>query len=91
MQRCPVEPGDRVSKDWDFNMKLILTTTAALAMVVASHTLAASRAELDVVVASGMAGSTTGAAGESAHGGGCRKSSPPGQCCHAGSKPYHCH
>ena len=25
------------------------------------------------------------------HGGGCRKSSPPGQCCHAGSKPYHCH
>lgn len=26
-----------------------------------------------------------------AHGGGCRKDSPPGQCCHAGSKPYHCH
>lgn len=26
-----------------------------------------------------------------AHGGGCRKSSPPGQCCHAGSQPYHCH
>ena len=25
------------------------------------------------------------------HGGGCRKSSPPGQCCHAGSQPYHCH
>lgn len=25
------------------------------------------------------------------HGGGCRKSSPAGQCCHAGSKPYHCH
>jgi hypothetical protein len=25
------------------------------------------------------------------HGGGCRKDSPPGQCCHAGSKPYHCH
>jgi len=25
------------------------------------------------------------------HGGGCRKSSPPGQCCHGGSKPYHCH
>jgi hypothetical protein len=25
------------------------------------------------------------------HGGGCRKSSPPGKCCHAGSKPYHCH
>ncbi|HAC49605.1 MAG TPA: hypothetical protein DCE85_10025 [Sulfitobacter sp.] len=25
------------------------------------------------------------------HGGGCRKSSPPGQCCHAGSEPYHCH
>ena len=25
------------------------------------------------------------------HGGGCRKASPPGQCCHAGSKPYHCH
>ena len=25
------------------------------------------------------------------HGGGCRKSSPPGQCCHAGSKPLHCH
>ncbi|MHC5655874.1 hypothetical protein [Stappia sp. ICDLI1TA098] len=27
----------------------------------------------------------------SAHGGGCRKDSPPGKCCHAGSKPYHCH
>lgn len=26
-----------------------------------------------------------------AHGGGCRKDSPPGQCCHAGSRPYHCH
>ncbi|MEM7491289.1 MAG: hypothetical protein AAF390_19420 [Pseudomonadota bacterium] len=26
-----------------------------------------------------------------AHGGGCRKSSPPGQCCHAGSQPLHCH
>lgn len=26
-----------------------------------------------------------------AHSGGCRKDSPPGQCCHAGSKPYHCH
>ena len=25
------------------------------------------------------------------HSGGCRKSSPKGQCCHAGSKPYHCH
>lgn len=28
---------------------------------------------------------------EIAHGGGCRKSSPRGQCCHAGSKPLHCH
>lgn len=26
-----------------------------------------------------------------AHGGGCRKASPPGQCCHAGSQPLHCH
>ncbi|MCQ0093696.1 hypothetical protein FGD77_18930 [Roseovarius sp. M141] len=26
-----------------------------------------------------------------AHSGGCRKSSPPGQCCHAGSQPLHCH
>ena len=26
-----------------------------------------------------------------AHGGGCRKDPPPGQCCHSGSKPYHCH
>jgi len=26
-----------------------------------------------------------------AHGGGCRKDSPAGQCCHAGSEPYHCH
>lgn len=25
------------------------------------------------------------------HGGGCRKDSPAGMCCHAGSKPYHCH
>ncbi len=25
------------------------------------------------------------------HSGGCRKASPPGQCCHAGSQPYHCH
>jgi len=28
---------------------------------------------------------------ETAHGGGCRKSSPKGQCCHAGSQPLHCH
>ncbi|WP_300018020.1 hypothetical protein [uncultured Roseobacter sp.] len=28
---------------------------------------------------------------ELSHGGGCRKSSPPGQCCHGGSQPYHCH
>lgn len=28
---------------------------------------------------------------ELSHGGGCRKASPPGQCCHAGSQPYHCH
>ncbi len=28
---------------------------------------------------------------EVAHGGGCRKDSPQGQCCHAGKKPYHCH
>lgn len=26
-----------------------------------------------------------------AHSGGCKKSSPAGQCCHSGSKPYHCH
>ncbi len=26
-----------------------------------------------------------------AHSGGCRKDSPPGKCCHAGSKPYDCH
>jgi len=26
-----------------------------------------------------------------AHGGGCRKDSPQGMCCHAGSQPYHCH
>ena len=25
------------------------------------------------------------------HSGGCRKSSPAGQCCHAGSEPLHCH
>ena len=25
------------------------------------------------------------------HSGGCRKDSPPGQCCQFGSKPYHCH
>lgn len=25
------------------------------------------------------------------HGGGCRKDSPAGECCHAGSEPYHCH
>lgn len=25
------------------------------------------------------------------HGGGCRKDSPAGQCCHAGKQPYHCH
>lgn len=26
-----------------------------------------------------------------AHQGGCRKASPPDQCCHAGVEPYHCH
>lgn len=25
------------------------------------------------------------------HSGGCRKDSPAGQCCHAGSQPLHCH
>ena len=30
-------------------------------------------------------------AGALSHSGGCRKDSPQGQCCHAGSKPYHCH
>lgn len=25
------------------------------------------------------------------HSGGCRKNSPPGKCCHAGSQPLHCH
>lgn len=25
------------------------------------------------------------------HSGGCRKSSPAGQCCHGGSQPVHCH
>lgn len=25
------------------------------------------------------------------HSGGCRKDSPYGMCCHAGSQPYHCH
>lgn len=25
------------------------------------------------------------------HSGGCRKSSPAGECCHAGSEPLHCH
>lgn len=30
-------------------------------------------------------------AGQISHSGGCRKDSPPGKCCHAGSKPYHCH
>ena len=34
---------------------------------------------------------TFGSQSEIAHGGGCRKSSPAGQCCHAGSQPYHCH
>jgi hypothetical protein len=31
--------------------------------------------------------------GVSAHGGGCRKSSPPGQCCHMdnGAGSVHCH
>lgn len=33
----------------------------------------------------------TGTQGAPSHSGGCRKSSPPGKCCHAGSKPYHCH
>ncbi|WP_179379847.1 hypothetical protein [Jannaschia marina] len=28
---------------------------------------------------------------EVSHDGGCRKNSPPGQCCHAGSQPLHCH
>ncbi len=32
-------------------------------------------------------------AGDIAHGGGCRKSSPPGQCCHMDRKAgvVHCH
>ncbi|MCK0166844.1 hypothetical protein MWU52_04700 [Jannaschia sp. S6380] len=42
-----------------------------------------------VSVAVPMAGVSS--AGDVAHGGGCRKSSPPGQCCHAGSQPLHCH
>ena len=47
-------------------------------------------------VSQGIAGAPVGAnvfkeTSEIQHSGGCRKSSPAGQCCHAGSKPYHCH
>lgn len=33
----------------------------------------------------------SGSADSIEHSGGCRKDSPAGMCCHAGSKPYHCH
>ena len=38
-----------------------------------------------------MTGVFTAPDTEAGHSGGCRKDSPKGQCCHAGSKPYHCH
>jgi len=41
--------------------------------------------------ASAPGGAATGDLATVSHGGGCRKDSPPGQCCHAGSRPYHCH
>lgn len=46
-----------------------------------------------VVATSGVAGLpvSVGASAVVEHSGGCRKDSPRGQCCHAGSQPYHCH
>lgn len=39
----------------------------------------------------GIVIASLGVSAAAAHGGGCRKDSPQGQCCHAGSQPYHCH
>lgn len=44
-----------------------------------------------ILAGSGISQSYSSVEGQVQHGGGCRKNSPPGQCCHAGSKPYHCH
>jgi hypothetical protein len=40
-----------------------------------------------------MGGTVIGAGNAVAHGGGCRKSSPPGQCCHMDNSTgtVHCH
>lgn len=44
-----------------------------------------------ILAAPSTAGAGLLGVSEAGHGGGCRKDSPPGQCCHAGSQPYHCH
>ena len=62
-------------------MKLILSVTA-LAVSFAATPILANPSLLVAVSASENV---------IQHSGGCRKSSPKGQCCHAGSKPYHCH
>lgn len=56
----------------------------SLAVAAAALFLAAPPAQATVTVA-GIGAS------DLLHSGGCRKSSPPGQCCHAGSQPLHCH
>lgn len=55
------------------------------------HYLAVVMIALSAVPALGNPALLTGSAGDAQHSGGCRKDSPPGKCCHAGSKPYHCH
>lgn len=57
--------------------------------IVASAVLALS--PLAAGAAPSMMQVQSGFSSEIGHSGGCRKDSPAGQCCHAGSQPYHCH
>lgn len=62
-------------------MRYLLTSAFILAAFAATPSLAATTALQQ----------SKSVANEVEHSGGCRKDSPRGQCCHAGSQPYHCH
>ena len=64
-------------------MKLFFITFATFALLAFStpHVIAGTQPDYQYTVIKDVV----------EHGGGCRKDSPTGMCCHAGSKPYHCH
>jgi len=67
-------------------MKVMMILAIGAVFALGAHTLPVHAAD-GLTVADQMAGQVV------EHGGGCRKSSPPGQCCHMDNKAgsVHCH